>query len=90
MASKKERIDYLEVQVAGLQDKLSETIAELEQLKKQVSNAWLIPTTNPVNIPTIWSGTYCFSCGQKYDTLFGHVCPVNPIKITWTNGSGVK
>lgn len=82
--SKKERIEYLETQVAGLHDKLSETIGELEELKKRVNNVWLIPS-NPINIPTFWSGNYCFSCGQRYESLIGHVCPVNPIKITWTN-----
>jgi hypothetical protein len=54
MPSKKERIQYLESEVVGLHNKLSEVIGELEALKKQVANAWLIPPTNPVNVPSIF------------------------------------
>jgi hypothetical protein len=88
MPSKKERIDYLEVQVAGLQDKLSETIRELEELKNRVGNAWLIPSTKPITIPSIWNTgyVYCTICGQYYfPGVLNHVC--NPIKVTWTAGT---
>lgn len=92
--SKKERIEYLETQVAGLQDKLSEVIAELEVLKKQVGNAWLIPVTNPkpIDIPSVWPGNgtaYCFNCNQYYFPGVGHICS-GPWKITWTCDTGAK
>jgi hypothetical protein len=88
MPSKKERIEYLENEVVGLHNKLSEVIGELDALKNQVGNAWLIPTTNPVNVPSVWGSSnsgYCPICGQYY--WGGHYCFVNPIKITVGNST---
>lgn len=83
--TKKERIEYLETQVAGLHDKLSETIGELEAVKKQLANNYVFPTINipAYTLPQIQSNQ-CAACKM------GGVCScVRPGPFTFTSTSGV-
>ncbi len=83
--SKKDRIEYLETQIAGLHDVLSNTIRELEEVKSKLANNWLIPVTNiPAHTISQTMRGGCAACARS-----GVCSCVTPNQFTITNG-GVK
>lgn len=86
--SKKERLEYLEAETAGLHEKLAETIRELEELKKQIAGAWLIKTT-PSSNTHVWptqTSYKCNWCGCEIGIGMLHYCPKQPNQLWNPNG----
>lgn len=72
--TKKERIEYLESEVAGLHSKLAELIAKVEELEaKQVTTVQPLPYL-PGTIINYWPTVYCVNCGQYYRLDTTHKC----------------
>lgn len=95
MPTKKERIEYLESEAAGLNAKVAELIAKVEELEKKLANSLVIPLGQPTNVPAYSipqvQSSRCPNCNAVVPNGV-HACwYVNPnrhITITTSNKTG--
>jgi hypothetical protein len=78
--SKKERIEYLESEVAGLHSRIAELVVKVEELEKKQAGNWLFPNIN-IPAPTLpqTQNMPCAACAR------GGICScVRPNQWTTT------
>jgi hypothetical protein len=99
--TKKERIEYLESEVAGLHAKVAELIERVRQLEVKLNDYWLLDKNSPnvVTFPNIneaigvTSWIKCPNCGGTYPPGQHNACwtynPNLPYTVTFTNKTEV-